>query len=160
MLEAREVLHRQTPGSGAGVQGENMGSIWDEPLSESLQAAAGVSLPGKCSQARRFGDLCYGPTVFAHSVCGDIIVSAEDVLPSSCSLEVPPPQGCTEGWSWAARSWGWLEAPLHEVLLQRLCMVSDTDPGARKGFPVAETLQRGVLPGYVPFPVSASILYL
>jgi len=28
--------------------------------------------------------------------------------------------------------------------------VSDTDPGARKGFPVAEKLQRGTLPGYVP----------
>lgn len=34
---------------------------------------------------------------------------------------------------------------------QKLCMLSDTDPGAKKGFPVSETLQRSTLPGFVPF---------
>lgn len=49
---------------------------------------------------------------------------------------------------------------MHKALLQTFCTVSDTDPGARKGFFVAETLQRGTLLGYVPLPVSASVLHL
>lgn len=75
VLEAREVICRQTRGSGA-VWGANMGSVWDGGLSEPLQAPTVVSLPGKGSQARQFGDLCYGPTAFAHSVCRDTIVSS------------------------------------------------------------------------------------
>jgi len=106
MLEAREVICTLTPGSSAGVQDANMGRIWGGGLNESLQAATVVSLPGKGSQARQSGDLCYGPTVFAHPVCRDIIVSAYDTFPSSCHLDIPPPQGRKEGWSWAARAWG------------------------------------------------------
>lgn len=61
---------------GCGVQVANMGSTRDGDLSWSLQAATVVSLPGKGSQARWLGDFCYGPTIFAHSVCRDTVVSA------------------------------------------------------------------------------------
>lgn len=51
LLQAREAIHKQTPGSGAGVWGANMGSVWDGGLSEALQAPAVISVPGKVPEA-------------------------------------------------------------------------------------------------------------
>lgn len=57
--------------SGAPVQDANLGSIRDGGLREPLQGATVVLLPGKGSQARQLGDLCYGPADSVLSVWGD-----------------------------------------------------------------------------------------
>lgn len=62
--------------SGAQVQDANLGSIRDGGLREPLQGATVVLLPGKGSQARQRGDLCYGPDDSGLSVWGDTTASA------------------------------------------------------------------------------------